>query len=254
MNGSSLPISNDRRSSRPGALGLGSLNLSGNMGGMGLPLPVPVPMPPLPPNKRPRLDDLAPQGLAYPYRLDVDLNTYPPTAMASSLPSSQHQQQQQQQQSHMSNNSMSNGSNMNGSMNGSHSGNGNGGGNGGLSGLFGAGGGLGGGYLPQPSFDFQRRAMGFAGAAPGYASQGQMFQGRPGPTSANMLVDLLNASNESLQAQQQQNGNSNNGNGANNGGGGGANGFAFDWPVHSSSGAQEGTLSINAGVGSTHSL
>ncbi|KAI0085771.1 hypothetical protein BDY19DRAFT_996449 [Irpex rosettiformis] len=80
---STLPVSNDRltsdRSSRADSIPtLG--------GGINLPLPIPLNMPP---NKRARLEEpsvVPPPGLTFPYRLDVDLSTFPPAAHATSLP------------------------------------------------------------------------------------------------------------------------------------------------------------------------
>ena len=96
INGSGLPTSSERHSSRPssgqphtptsGGLNLNGLNLGNGAGMGGLPVPVPLP---IPPNKRPRLEELA-ASMPYPYRLDVDLGTYPPTAMATSLAPQHH--------------------------------------------------------------------------------------------------------------------------------------------------------------------
>ncbi|THG96560.1 hypothetical protein EW026_g5292 [Hermanssonia centrifuga] len=169
---SSLPISNDRHSSNPSrsnSLNINTLNMgAGAMGGMGLSLPVPLSVPIMPPQKRQRLDELTSSGLTYPYRLDVDLNTYPPTALASSLPQTQNQP---------------------GSLNGLFQSNG-------LSLNM-----HNGGYLPQPGFDFPtRRAVGYSGQngqQNGYNGGNQgMFGSRPGQQSqsTNMLVDLLHAS------------------------------------------------------------
>lgn len=82
-----LPISNDRpTSTQPAPRG----NVLPSLGG-GISMPHPIPLN-IPPQKRPRLDDpvAPPPGLSYPYRLDVDLNTYPPTAHATSIPPHSH--------------------------------------------------------------------------------------------------------------------------------------------------------------------
>lgn len=90
-----LPVSNERQSSmnisRPP-----SMNQSSN----GISMPLPIPVPNMLPQKRPRHDNpvVPPPGISYPYRLDVDLSTFPPAAHATSLQSQQQQQQHHQQQ------------------------------------------------------------------------------------------------------------------------------------------------------------
>lgn len=80
---SALPISNDRLTSEQSSR---NDSISSLGGGINLPLPLPLNMPP---NKRARLEEASvvpPPGLTFPYRLDVDLSTYPPAAHATSLP------------------------------------------------------------------------------------------------------------------------------------------------------------------------
>jgi hypothetical protein len=79
---SALPVSNDRVASLQATR---ATNTPKDASGTNLP-PPPSDMRH---TKRPRLDDhtvVPPAGLTFPYRLDVDLSTYPPAAHAISIP------------------------------------------------------------------------------------------------------------------------------------------------------------------------
>ena len=175
-----LPVSNERNSgglsaSRPGNLGM-SNNNSNNGSGISMPLSLPVPTLGQP-QKRQRLDTpvAPPPGMSFPYRLNVDLSTYPPAAHATSIPP----QQSPHQQRHPAND---------------------------LSFFAGANSGLGTGLqndsfgsTGSTGFEFPstRRTLGYptpqSASFPSTGGMNGMFGARPGPQTTNMLLDLLNS-------------------------------------------------------------
>ena len=185
-----LPVSNERHSSssvsRPGSLNMSGI-VNGNSG-ISMPLSLPIPLigqqqQQQQPHKRPRVEGSAvapPPGITYPYRLDVDLSAFPPTAHATALQSQQSPHQQRSSQGSLGSlpfphNSI--GINM-GMQND--------------------------GFSSQTPFEFpsSRRSMSYAsgqgggGGAGSFGNSGSvsgMFGPRPGPQTTNMLMDLLNS-------------------------------------------------------------
>lgn len=172
-----LPISNERQSSSSSR----SLNMSGLVNGNNISMPLSMPIPTISQShKRQRLDApvIPPPGLQYPYRLDVDLSTYPPAAHATSLGSNQSPQHSRNPQGSLSlpfpQSSMGMGMGMQNDS-----------------------------FSSQSPFEFpsSRRSMTYSGQSSGSFGGGSgssggmngMFGARPGPQTTNMLMDLLNS-------------------------------------------------------------
>lgn len=181
-----LPVSNERTSGgnstmgapRPGSLNMSTMVNNSTSSGISMPLSLPVPMIGQP-QKRPRLEPpvAPPPGMSFPYRLNVDLNTYPPTAHATSLSQQSSPQHQRPPQGDLSSFTFPT-SNANAGMGIQSDG-------------FGP---------TQGAFEFPSTRRSIGGyptpqSASSYSgnSMSSMFGARPGPQTTNMLLDLLSS-------------------------------------------------------------
>lgn len=188
-----LPVSNERHSSTSSAARSASLNMSSLVNGNNISMPLSLPIPLIGQHqqqqqqqhhKRQRVEASVapPPGMTFPYRLDVDLSAFPPTAHATSLQSQHSPHQQRPSQGSLSGLPFpQSGMGINMGMQNDN-------------------------FSSQTPFEFpsSRRSMSypsgqssnggsFGSGGGGGGGVSGMFGSRPGTQTANMLMDLLNS-------------------------------------------------------------